>query len=106
MRKHNPIPAQIDATVSQRLRLARQEAGISQEVAGSIVGLTFQQIQKYETARNRISAGVLAIFAAAYKKPIGWFFEGTECFAASTAEAILKNRPGRKRRASANAVAA
>jgi transcriptional regulator with XRE-family HTH domain len=74
-----PIPLshaqKIDHHVGQRLRAARMLAGISQETAGKLVSLTFQQIQKYESGKNRIAPGRLQILATAFGKPIGWFYE-------------------------------
>lgn len=71
----------IDAHVALRLRAARMAAGLSQESAAVHINLTFQQLQKYERATNRISAGKLAILARAYGKPVSWFFEGAPSLA-------------------------
>ncbi len=68
--------SEVDAYVAKRLRGARLEAGLTQEIVGKELGLTFQQLQKYEKGSNRISAGRLASLARIYRKPIGWFFEG------------------------------
>lgn len=62
--------------VALRLRAARKAAGLSQEAAAGELGLTFQQLQKYERARNRIGTGELLILARRYGKPIDWFFDG------------------------------
>lgn len=67
---------EIDKFVAGRLRAARHVAGLSMENVAAILGLTFQQIQKYENGTNRVTAGKLALLAEAYSKPIGWFFEG------------------------------
>ena len=67
----------IDVHVSKRLRAARIAADLSQEQAGAVLGCTFQQVQKYEDgAKNRISAGNLALLAKLYRRPIAWFYEG------------------------------
>lgn len=66
----------IDSHVARRLRAARISAGISQEAVGGALGVTFQQIQKYETGANRVGAGKLARLAKLFNRPIGWFFEG------------------------------
>ena len=68
------IGRDIDLHVARRLQAARKEAGISQEAAAAHIELTFQQVQKYERGKNRISAGKLAALAELYKKPIAWFF--------------------------------
>lgn len=70
------LTTDIDLRVSKRLRAARMMAGISQEKAGEHLGLTFQQLQKYERGANRISAGKLAMLAQFYGKPVEWFFDG------------------------------
>ena len=66
----------IDEHVALRLKAARMDAGLSQESAAAHINLTFQQLQKYEHATNRISSGKLAILARIYGKPVAWFFEG------------------------------
>jgi transcriptional regulator with XRE-family HTH domain len=68
-------PSVIDREIAKRLRLARIAAGLSQENAASHVGVTFQQVQKYENGTNRVSAGSLALLAQAYGRPVAWFFE-------------------------------
>ena len=70
------VGASIDAHVALRLKAARLAIGMSQESAGKHLNLTFQQMQKYEHATNRISAGKLATLARIYGKPVAWFFEG------------------------------
>ncbi len=66
----------IDRHVAARLRAARLSASLSQEKAAELLGLTFQQVQKYEKAVNRISIGKLVLLAAAYRRPLAWFVEG------------------------------
>jgi transcriptional regulator with XRE-family HTH domain len=68
-------PHEVDIHVGQRLRLRRTLLGLSQGELGRRVGLTFQQIQKYERGINRIGASRLAEFAAVLGVPPGWFFE-------------------------------
>jgi transcriptional regulator with XRE-family HTH domain len=68
-------PHEVDIHVGQRLRLRRTLLGLSQGELGRRVGLTFQQIQKYERGVNRIGASRLAEFAAVLGVPPGWFFE-------------------------------
>jgi len=66
----------VDAHIAQRLKAARRSRGLSQTAAAEVVGVTFQQFQKYEKGANRISCGSLAKLADAFKLPVGWFFEG------------------------------
>ena len=67
-------PDEIDKFVGEKLREARNEAAISQESAAKRIGLSFQQIQKYEKGLNRVSASRLAKLSKLYEKPIVWFF--------------------------------
>jgi transcriptional regulator with XRE-family HTH domain len=66
----------VDVFVGKKLRLRRKLLGLSQEVVANAVGVTFQQVQKYERGVNRISASRLSEFAEALKVPILYFFEG------------------------------
>jgi transcriptional regulator with XRE-family HTH domain len=69
-------PNPIDVHVGLQVRLRRKELKISQERLADALGLTFQQVQKYERGANRISASKLFEIARALRVPIGWFFEG------------------------------
>ncbi len=66
---------EIDIHVGQRLRLARILRGLSQDELGKKVGVTFQQIQKYERGANRVSAGRLVALAKALELEILFFFQ-------------------------------
>ncbi len=66
----------IDVHIAARLRQFRLVAGMSQDKLGELTGVTFQQIQKYEKAKNRISASRLFEFAQLLEKPVSAFFEG------------------------------
>lgn len=65
MSGENQTPDPIDVEVGQRLRSFRAALGISQEALGKAVGISFQQVQKYERGHNRISASRLCQMAAA-----------------------------------------
>ena len=67
---------EVDAHVGRRLRQRRIALGISQEQLGSELGLTFQQIQKYEKGQNRISAGRLYKIAMILSVSVEHFFQG------------------------------
>ena len=69
-------PRPVDVHVGGRVRACRTLIGMSQEELGKPVGLTFQQIQKYETGRDRIAASRLWQFSLILGQPISWFFEG------------------------------
>lgn len=68
----------VDVHVGNRLKLRRTMIGMSQDKLGQTVGLTFQQIQKYEKGANRIGASRLYQFATILDVPPAWFFEGLE----------------------------
>lgn len=65
----------VDIHVGRRLRERRSQLGMSQAVVGNAVGVTFQQIQKYEGGSNRVSAGRLFEFAKLLGVPVSYFFE-------------------------------
>jgi transcriptional regulator with XRE-family HTH domain len=66
----------VDVHVGQRVRQRRWMIGMTQQQLGNKVGIKFQQIQKYETGTNRISASRLWDIAAALEVPVSFFFEG------------------------------
>ena len=68
----------IDAHIGSRVRLRRLTAGMSQEQLGAELGVTFQQIQKYEKGANRIGAGRLYRIGRILGVPVGYFYEGLE----------------------------
>jgi len=70
-KKPNPI----DVHVGSRLRLRRNMLGISQEKLGESLGITFQQIQKYEKGSNRVGASRLQAIASILDVPVSFFFE-------------------------------
>lgn len=67
-------PDPIDIHVGQQLKAARKSLEISQAKAAKEIGITFQQLQKYEAGVNRVAAGRLAKFSKLYQMPISWFF--------------------------------
>jgi len=70
-KKPNPI----DIHVGSRVRLRRTMLGMSQEKLGEHLGITFQQIQKYEKGANRIGASRLQQIARVLNTPVAFFFE-------------------------------
>lgn len=73
-KKTKGTPSEIDVFVGGRLREIRVAKGISQEKLGDAVDITFQQIQKYENGKNRISAGRLYQFATLFDVSTNEFF--------------------------------
>jgi transcriptional regulator with XRE-family HTH domain len=66
----------IDVQVGSRVRIRRMLIGMSQERLGDLLGLTFQQVQKYEKGVNRIGAGRLFEVARILNVPVDFFYEG------------------------------
>lgn len=69
-------PNPIDVHVGERIRLRRRQLGLSQERLADSLGLTFQQVQKYERGANRVSASKLFEVAKTLGVQVGDFFEG------------------------------
>ncbi|MFN3855143.1 MAG: helix-turn-helix domain-containing protein [Phreatobacter sp.] len=69
-------PNPIDKHVGSRVRMRRMMLGMSQEKLGERLGLTFQQVQKYEKGTNRIGASRLQQISAILSVPVAFFFEG------------------------------
>jgi transcriptional regulator with XRE-family HTH domain len=74
MTKKAPNP--IDKHVGSRVRMRRMMLSMSQEKLGDALGLTFQQVQKYEKGTNRIGASRLQQIAQILQVPVSFFFEG------------------------------
>jgi transcriptional regulator with XRE-family HTH domain len=72
--KKSPNPT--DKYVGSRVRMRRLMLGMSQEKLGEKLGLTFQQVQKYEKGTNRIGASRLQHISQILKVPVAFFFEG------------------------------
>ena len=65
-----------DEHVGMKIKLKRSSLGITQSELGDLIGVTFQQVQKYEKGANRIGAGKLYEIATILNVPISYFFEG------------------------------
>jgi transcriptional regulator with XRE-family HTH domain len=74
MAKKTPNP--VDKHVGSRVRMRRLMLSLSQEKLGDALGLTFQQIQKYEKGTNRIGASRLQAISGILQVPVAFFFEG------------------------------
>jgi len=74
--QNKKIPNPIDVHVGSRIRLRRNMLGISQEKLGESLGVTFQQIQKYEKGSNRVGASRLQAISSILNVPVTFFFEG------------------------------
>ena len=69
-------PSAIDVAVGKRIREFRTSANLSQTALADQIGVTFQQVQKYEKGTNRVGAGRLTHIARALNVPITDFFKG------------------------------
>ena len=76
MNKKTPNP--IDVFVGSRVRLRRLMVGMSQEALADRLGVTFQQVQKYEKGTNRISASRLQAISEVFRVPPSFFFQDDE----------------------------
>jgi transcriptional regulator with XRE-family HTH domain len=72
----DPEAHPVDRHVGLRIRMRRKELGLSQDKLADALGITFQQIQKYERGANRVSASKLWETAKALRAPINYFYEG------------------------------
>ena len=75
MPENKKKPNPIDIHVGGRIRLRRNMLGLSQEKLGESLGITFQQIQKYEKGTNRVGASRLQAIASILEVPVAFFFE-------------------------------
>ena len=94
-------PHLIDVHVGSRIRVRRLALGMSQSNLGQAIGVTFQQMQKYERGVNRITAGRLFMLAHVLDVPIGYFFDdgltpraGTDGEAVAPHEARVAHESG------------
>ena len=88
-RKSNPV----DVHVGSRVRVRRMILGLSQEKLGEKLGLTFQQVQKYERGTNRVGASRLFDLARVLDVPIQFFFDEMPSDLASAAATGFSERP-------------
>ena len=86
--KRNKEYAYVDEHVGNRIRVRRTLLGMSQEKLGEALGLTFQQVQKYEKGANRVSASRLFQLSKILKVPVSYFFENMPSDAASHARRL------------------
>src|SRR5579864_96200 len=77
-RRKSDQPNPIDVQVGSRVRLRRNMLGLSQEKLGEAIGLTFQQVQKYERGANRIGASRLHELSRVLDVPVSFFFDDVD----------------------------
>lgn len=71
-------PHPVDVHIGKRIRLRRQQLHISQEKVAAALGLTFQQVQKYEGGRNRVSGSKMFLISQLLGVTPNYFYEGLE----------------------------
>jgi transcriptional regulator with XRE-family HTH domain len=76
--KRPKSPSAVDVAVGRNVRLWRMARGLSQAQLANRLGVTFQQLQKYEVGANRIGTGRLVKIAAVLRVPITALFDGTD----------------------------
>jgi transcriptional regulator with XRE-family HTH domain len=81
------MASEIDLHLGRRLRRRRRLLGLTQQQVADVVGIRFQQVQKYECGANRVSAARLWQLSEALEAPVTYFFDGLEPAARRKAEA-------------------
>ncbi|MEA1844792.1 helix-turn-helix domain-containing protein [Agrobacterium tumefaciens] len=84
-------PNQIDINVGARIRLRRTHLRMSQATLAKALGVTFQQVQKYEKGTNRVGASRLQAIAGVFEVPVAFFFEGSEAADDTHGEALAND---------------
>ena len=91
-------PSPVDVHVGNRIRLRRTLLQMSQEKLGDALGLTFQQVQKYERGANRVSASRLFDLGRVLEVPVSFFFDdlpgGNASFGSKTATGFAEAQEG------------
>ena len=90
------IPSPIDVHVGARLRQRRTLLGMSQTTLGDAIGLTFQQMQKYEKGTNRISASRLFALSRVLDVPVEYFFDDVPAEVSASSPATEKRGRAKK----------
>lgn len=85
------LPSDIDRIVGQNIHRQRRKLKLTQEKLGELLGLTFQQVQKYEKGVNRVSAGRLFEIAGVLEVPVSYLFEGADDLALRQTAELAEN---------------
>jgi len=86
------LPNPVDIHVGARMRLRRTLLGLSQEAVAEKLGLTFQQVQKYERGTNRVSSSRLFDLCRIFNVPVAYFFDEMEGEVARQSPATLQGK--------------
>ena len=80
MARKNDYILEVDQFVGNKIYSLRLAKGLSRQQLASVIGVTHQQLQKYEKGANRISVGRLVLIAKALEKEVKYFYEGLESY--------------------------
>jgi len=69
------LPSEVDRRIARRIKAARREAGLSMKDCATAIGVQYQQYDKYEAGRNKISAGAVLALADLFLIPVGRLFD-------------------------------
>ncbi len=83
----------VDIHVGKRLRLRRTILGLSQEAIGNAIGVTFQQVQKYERGVNRMGSSRLFEFSKILSIPVSYFFDEMDKGTATPVAGVAEDAP-------------
>jgi transcriptional regulator with XRE-family HTH domain len=78
MARKNDYILEIDKLIGTRIYTLRLTRGLTRQKLAELIGVTHQQLQKYENGINRISVGRLVLIAKALRKSVNYFYEGSE----------------------------
>ncbi len=87
------MPHPVDVHVGKRLRLRRTILGLSQEAIGNAIGVTFQQVQKYERGVNRMGSSRLYDFSKILAIPVAYFFDEMDKPTSGNATGVAEDAP-------------
>jgi transcriptional regulator with XRE-family HTH domain len=82
--QNKKLPNPVDVQVGARIRIARRAAKVSQAKLGEAIGITFQQVQKYEKGTNRVGSSRMHQIGQVLGQPVSFFFEDSETQGEST----------------------
>lgn len=83
-------PDPVDVAIGARMRLRRKQLGVSQGALADQIGVSFQQVQKYERGANRVSGSTLVAVAAALDTTVGWL-AGEEGAISDAADDVVRS---------------
>ena len=98
-RNRKQLPALEDQYMGDRIREARIANGMTQKALAELIGVSYQQLQKYESGRDRIKAARIQLLMSALNRPFNYFFQTATDIRASTdveLVSVLTSKPGQR----------